>query len=93
MKVFLVWNRVHERNVCYRTRIIVSGLRVGMEEIELLVDGVHAEPAQLDGEVGGDEVPLWRLSMSSTGEQAGQQVRLQLLQAERVLHKGSGTNM
>ena len=58
MKVFLVWNRVHERNVCYRTRIIVSGLRVGMEEIELLVDGVHAEPAQLDGEVGGDEVPV-----------------------------------
>ena len=62
-----------------------------MEEVELLVDGVHAEPAQLDGEVGGDEVPLWRLSMSSTGEQAGQQVRLQLLQAERVLYEGSGT--
>ena len=58
MKVFLVWNRVHERNVCYRTRIIVSGLRDGIEEVELLVDGVHAEPAQLDGEVGGDEVPV-----------------------------------
>ena len=35
-----------------------------MEEIELLVDGVHAEPAQLDGEVGGDGLVVGGVSQA-----------------------------